>query len=150
MKKTNGGFTVIEMVVTMTFGLILLDIALGASGETLDRVAVSSARTTFAALHSRARVRAVERGRNVRLIVDPATDSAWVADGEEIVEGIAFRTASGVDLTATSAIELCLSPRGSADRDCNSFTSTVEVGFSRGGASASLGIQPLGQLVMRD
>jgi prepilin-type N-terminal cleavage/methylation domain-containing protein len=150
MKSRNGGFTIIELVVTITIGAILLDVALSTSGPALDRMSVTSARTTFAALHARARARAVERGRTVSLFVDPATDSAWVYDNDEVVEAIAFGTASGIDVTAGSRLELCLSPRGYADRDCNSFSSAVEVGFARNGASASVELRPLGQLVMED
>lgn len=150
MTNKNGGFTIIELVIAMVVAVILLDVALSASGPALDRMSVSSARTTFAALHARARVRAVERGRNVSLYVDPATDSAWVADGTEIVEAIAFRTTSGVDVTTDSRLELCLSPRGYADTDCNSFNSAVAVGFARNGASSQLEVRPLGQLVMED
>ena len=150
MKNQNGGFTIIELVVAMVVATLLIDMALSAGGPALDRMSVTSARTTFAALHARARVRAVERGRNVSLFVDPATDSAWVFDQNEVVEAIAFRTASGVDVTTASRMELCLSPRGYADTDCNSFSSTVEVGFARGAASSSLEVRPLGQLVMEN
>ena len=150
MKSRNGGFTIIEVIVALAIGVILLDITLSASGPALDRMSVNSARTTFAALHARARVRAIERGRTVSFFVDPATDSAWVYDDDEIVEAIAFGSTSGVDITAGSRLELCLSPRGYADTDCNSFSSAVEVGFTRNSASTSLEVRPLGQLVMED
>jgi len=150
MNNQNGGFTIIELVITMVTAVILLDVAVGASGPALDRMSVTSARTTFAALHARARVRAVERGRNVSLFIDPATDSAWVFDDNQVVEAIAFGTASGIDVTATSRLELCLSPRGYADADCNSFSSSVNVVFSRNGASSSVEVRPLGQLVLGD
>ena len=150
MNNTRGGFTLIEMVITVSVALILLNVALSASGPAFDRMTVSSARTSFAALHARARARAVERGRNVRLSVDPATDSAWVSDGTEIIEAVAFGTDSGIDIRTPALMELCLGPRGYADTDCNSFTSAVKLEFTRRAASAAVQVRPLGQLVMED
>ncbi len=42
-----------------------------------------------------------------------------------------------------------MSPRGYADWGCNSFSSAVDVEFSRGGLSAEVKIRPLGQLVIQ-
>jgi len=150
MTRRRDGFTIIELVITVAVALVLLSVAVSASAPAFDRMSVSSARTSFAALHARARARAVERGRNVHLSVDPATDSAWVSDGAELIEAVAFGTASGIDVQMPAAMKLCLGPRGYADTGCNSFSSAIKVGFARGGASSSLEVRPLGQLVMED
>jgi prepilin-type N-terminal cleavage/methylation domain-containing protein len=150
MRKKNGGFTIIEMAVVLVVAAILLDVAVTASVPAFDRMSVTTARSSFAALHARARARAVERGSNVRLFVDPSSDRAWIFDGTGVVEVVAFGSGSGIDVTASETIELCLSPRGYADTDCNSFTSAMEVGFARGGERSSLELRPLGQIVMED
>ena len=147
--ERRSGFTILEMVVTLVVAGILLRLVVLASGPVMDRMSVDAARTSFTSLAARARARAVERGQTVILSVDPATDSAWVSQGATLVESIAFRTESGVDVRAPSLMAICLGPRGFGDLSCASFTGSQQVTFSRGGATKSLTMRPLGYLAMQ-
>lgn len=149
MGVDSRGFSIIEVAMVLMIAAALLDMALSAAAPVSNRLSVSSSRSALVALHARARAHAVERGVMTRLHVDPEGDSAWVSDAGERIETVDFYETWGVDLIAAAPIELCMSPRGHADRDCNSFGSTVDVEFSRGGLSAVVMIRPLGQLVIR-
>lgn len=145
----SRGYTIIELSVVLLISAALLDVGLNSAAPVSHRLSVNLARSALVTLHARARAHAAERGEMTRLHVDPVGDSAWVSHDSERIESVDFRGTWGVDLIAPSAIELCMSPRGYADRDCNSFSSAVDVEFSRGELSAEVTIRPLGQLVIR-
>lgn len=139
----------VEMIVTILVAAMLLRIVVVASGPLMDRMSVDAARTSFASLAARARARAVERGQTVVLTVDPATDSAWVSQGSTLVESIAFRTGSHIDVRAASLMAICIGPRGFGDLSCASFSGAQRVTFSRGGAEKSLTMRPLGYMALQ-
>ena len=139
----------VEVVVALVVAAVLLRMVVLAAGPTMDRLSVDAARTSFASLAARARARAVERGQTVVLSVDPATDSAWVSQGSTVLEAIAFGTASGIDVEAPGVMAVCLGPRGFGDLSCASFSGSQTVTFSRGRASKSVTMRPLGYLAMQ-
>ena len=75
---------------------------------------------------------------------DPAGDSAWVEIDDETLEVVRF---DAVDLQASGAITVCMSPRGTADPRCNSFSGLETVTFEARGESRSLDILPLGKII---
>lgn len=139
----------VEIVVTLMVAVILLTIAVRSFGDTLSGMAVDGARQSFAAMQARARTLAVERGELTRLDTDPAGDSAWITVSSTRVDFLDFMEERGVDIQSgtSGVITLCMSPRGFAEFDCNSFgDNTVTLDFVQGGESASVTILPLGQL----
>lgn len=148
MTRRGEGFTIIEMLVVVLVGAILASIAMSGYARVQSRLAVRSARDTFASLHSRARAHAVERGVAARFNVDASGDSVWISSGGTRIDGLDFRSAMGVDIRSSpSSVTLCMTPRGYADPGCNSFTSTVTFSFAQGAESTTLSLRTLGQLV---
>lgn len=139
----------IELVIALLIGGILTSMALSGFNSARGPYAVRGARDSFVALHARARAHAIELGENVSLTVQSAGDSASInrADGT-LIESIRFDEERNVEiLPAGTSFTLCLSPRGYADVDCNSFTSTQSVEFWHNADSTRVQILPLGQVV---
>lgn len=140
----------VEMTITVVVGAILLSIGIRGLGETMSSLAVDNARQSFASLQARTRTYAIERGELTRLRVDPSGDTAWVQNaGGGRVDFLDFMEERGVDVQSSTAgiITLCMSPRGFAETDCNSFgASTVDLDFVQGAQSSTITILPLGQL----
>ncbi|MBW3533909.1 MAG: prepilin-type N-terminal cleavage/methylation domain-containing protein, partial [Gemmatimonadetes bacterium] len=59
MRLSSNGFTLIEVVIVLTIGVILTRIALTTFGGVQDRLAVRQARSMFASLHARTRAQAI-------------------------------------------------------------------------------------------
>ena len=144
MRLDNKGFTLIEVAVVLLIGGTLLDISLRSTGPVMASFSVNAAQESFLALHARARAHAVERGITVDFHADPAGDSAWVEIDDETLEVVRF---DAVDLVASGAITVCMSPRGTADPRCNSFSGVETVTFEARGESRSLDILPLGKVI---
>lgn len=147
MRHSRNGFTLIEVVIALTIGVILTSIALTTFGGVQDRMAVRQARSMFASLHARTRAQAIEAGITARLGVDLDQDSVWITVSGDQIETIRFREVFGVDIQgAVTTLRLCMNPRGFADTSCNSFNSTQTLTFAARGNTASVDVQTLGQL----
>ena len=142
------GSTMVETVIVCIMASVLIGTGLSSGGRVLDKMSVNSSRSALMALHARARARAIEHGTVTRLFVDPAGDSAWISDGAVVVERVNFATAHGTDIVADETILLCMAPNGIADTRCNSFDSSVKIGFARGGETTELTFRPLGQVMV--
>ena len=82
------------------------------------------------------------------LWVDTPGDSVWITRNGETLEAIRFDDQLGVEIQgAPNFFRLCMGPRGYADVDCNSFTTTAKLQFSQGGNVLSVEVLPMGQLV---
>lgn len=148
MPRYRHGFSLIELIIALLIGSILTSIALSSYGNARGRFAVRGARNTFTSVHARARAQAIELGRTVRLIVDVNGDSIALWSNGQTLESIHLDEELNVDIrSSVGNIRLCMNPRGFADTDCNSFSSTAKVTFWHNADSASLNILPLGQLV---
>ncbi len=147
MKRSDQGFTLIEVVLVLFIGGILISIAVSSTRNALAGYSASAARNTFVALHARARVRAVERGENAILFMDPANDSASVIQGGTVVETIHFMSEYNVDFQGPGVLELCMSSRGFAESSCTSFSSVQTVRFRFNADTVGVRILPLGQLL---
>ncbi len=150
MNGPRHGFTMIELVIVLLIGGILTSIALAGFNNARGPYAVRGARDSFVALHARARAHAIELGENIALNVSSAGDSASInrADGT-LIESIRFDEERNVELLpAGTSFRLCLSPRGFADVDCNSFqNTTVTVEFWHNADSTRVEILPMGQVI---
>jgi prepilin-type N-terminal cleavage/methylation domain-containing protein len=148
MRMNTRGFSLIETMITLVIAGTLLNVGVKAAAPVTDDLSVKSARGAVMALHARARAHAVERGTMVRLVIDPATDVVSLVDGTDVIETVDLHDTRGIDLTASAPITLCMTPRGFADSDCNSFSSAVTFGLERGGVISRIKLRPLGQLVI--
>lgn len=147
MKRTSG-FTLVEVVIALIFAAILLGVAVSAFGAVINRTAASQGLQAFQSLHARARAHAIEGGTNTMLWVDTPGDSVWITRNGETLEAIRFDDQLGVEIRgAPNFFRLCMGPRGYADVDCNSFTTTAKLEFSQGGNVLSVEVLPMGQLV---
>lgn len=147
MKRTSG-FTLVEVVIALIFAAILLGVAVSAFGAVINRSAASQGLQAFQSLHARARAHAIEGGQNTMLWVDTPGDSVWLTRGGEVLETVRFSQELGVEIRgAPNFFRLCMGPRGYADVDCNSFTTTAKLEFSQGGNALYVEVLPMGQLV---
>jgi prepilin-type N-terminal cleavage/methylation domain-containing protein len=148
VRMDSRGFTLIETVIVLVVATVLIDVGYKTGSDVMDRLSVDSSRNVVAALHARARARAIEQGTTARLFLDPAGDSAWVTDASGLVDRVNFAEAGGIDIVSDddAIVRMCMTARGIADTGCNSFNSAVTVAFVRGAASKDLTFRPLGQL----
>jgi prepilin-type N-terminal cleavage/methylation domain-containing protein len=147
MDHRRKGFTIIEVIVVLVIGGILMSFAVKAFGATASHTSARQARNVFNGMAARARAQAIESGRSTVLIADARGDSVLILANGRIVENVRFGEEMGVDIRATQDVTLlCMNPRGYADQDCNSFSSTVKMSFVQGNQSMSLEILPLGQI----
>lgn len=146
-RRSSAGFTLVEVLVAITVGLVLTGIAAMNTVGARANYGLSSAERAFGALNARARAQAVETGAFVRFQVDPDADSVWVTAGGDVLEGINVRREFGVDLAADGAFHLCFTPRGFAEPSCASSTASQKVALYRGNRTRVLEVLPLGQVV---
>jgi len=152
MLRTRSGFTMVELVIAIVIGSILTTVALSQISGAQTRIAVRGAKTAYASIFARARAHGIEMGENVLLRFDANGDSVWIDHGGTVLETMRFGEEQDVDLRATptgapATFDLCFSPRGYTDTDCNSMNSILRIEFWQGQDSTSLLQLPLGQLV---
>lgn len=150
MKRSNAGFSMLELVIALTIGAVLTGIAVSSLSGVQGRIAVRGARSSFQSLHARARVQAIELGRTVRLNVDPVGDSVWISTSTETLQTVHFDDEFNVDiqLRTSALLRICMTSRGFADTDCNSYTSTEPIAFRRGDDASFLSVLILGSVVV--
>ena len=147
MKRRSRGFTIIEVLIVLIIGTILMSMAVKAFGATSSHLAVRQARTVYNGMVARARAQAIESGFLTLVVANIPGDSVWIFANGKVVENVRFSEEMGVDIQAASpTVRLCMSPRGYANPDCNSFTSAVKMTFAQGAETESIEILPLGQI----
>lgn len=148
MRRTNRGFTIIEILFVVLIGGILIAVSLASIRNVTARFSARSARDTFLTLHARARVRAVERGVPAILFMDFANDSASVTQGSTLLETIHFRSEFNVDFTGPgAALILCMGARGIADSACTNFNTPQTIQFQFNDEVVGVQMLPLGQVL---
>jgi len=148
MDNRRSGFSIIELVVVLMVGSVLTSIAITEFNGVSGRFAVKGARQTLMSMHARARMKAVELGRTVKLNIDPVGDSIWLSRGTVVLDVVNFGREFNVDvLTSSDAeIQVCMNPRGFADTGCNNFNAPVTITFVLTSDTTSVLILPLGQM----
>ncbi len=143
----------IELLIAIVIGSILTSVALSRISGAQKRIAVRGGQSTYAAIHARARVHGIEKGRNVMLHVETVGDSVWIEDSGTVLEKIRFGD-ENLDLrirypSTLTEYTLCFTPRGYTDTSCNTTTSSFTRMFV-GQSTDSLGIWvfPLGQVTL--
>ncbi len=140
------------MIIAVVIGSILTTVALSRISGAQTRVAVRGAQSTYAAIHYRARVHGIEKGRNVMLHVETLGDSVWIEDDGEVLEKIRFND-ENIDMrirspTSLTEYTLCFTPRGYTDTDCNSTNAFTRIYMVQGADSMGFWVFPLGQLAL--
>ena len=147
MKNRPRGFAPTEVLTALLFLSAAMGFGVSAyEGGPGDR-SVRHARNVFNGMVARARAEAIESGHTAVLMANIAGDSVLLVSRGQILESVGFSEELGVELRAsTPQLRLCIGPRGIANRDCNSFDTTVEVAFADGAASEVIEILPMGQI----
>jgi prepilin-type N-terminal cleavage/methylation domain-containing protein len=146
------GFTILELVVVIVIGGVMAGLMINAFSRVRGQLSTRSAQSNFMGLHAQARAFAVERGVQVRLVVDEGNDRVRIEvpapDGVDVRNEMDFRRAFGVDMvTGQGSVNVCFTPRGIANPACGgAFTgNSLVVRFDAGGRSRTVTVFPLGQ-----
>lgn len=147
MNRQTRGFTLIELIVVITIGVILTSMAVKGFGRASTALAARQGQTVFKGMVARTRAHAVEAGRTVCMKVNVRDDTAIIYRGTQSLEYIDFSGEMAVDIQCPSGdFTICMNPRGYADTKLTDFHSKLNVSFSAGGNTEALEILPLGQV----
>jgi prepilin-type N-terminal cleavage/methylation domain-containing protein len=147
MNRRSRGFTLIELIIAIMIGAILTSLAVKGFGNTSTNLAAKQARNVFSGMAARARAQAIESGSTTVLIANMAGDSVMIFAQGGVVETVLFSEELSVELqSSVGNFRVCMGPRGYADMDCSSSSSTIKLSFTAGANTESLEILPLGQL----
>jgi DhnA family fructose-bisphosphate aldolase class Ia len=125
----------------------MTSIPLKGFGILANQLSTREARGMFQGLVSRTRAQAIESGMPTMLIADARGDSVMVLANGRVVENVRFGEELGVDIQAPhTLVRICMTPRGFANPDCNSFSSAIKMAFVRGPKTNTIEILPMGQL----
>lgn len=147
MKHRSRGFTLLEVLIVLVISTVLMSMAVKAFGATSSHLSARQARNVYNGMVARARAQAIESGFTTLVVANIPGDSVWIFANGRVVENVRFAEEMGVDIqSASGTVRLCMSPRGYANTDCNSFSSTVKMTFAQGAEAESIEILPLGQI----
>ncbi len=126
-------------------------IALPVWATSQHRMDARSAQGVFISMQRRARVLAVERGEGMRFNVSLSGDSIWITSSTGTEESLSLLREFNADITELGGSDvgehtICMSPRGFAQRACNSFSGSKVIVLSVGKHEESLRMLPLGQV----
>ncbi len=149
----SGGFTILELIIVIVITGILVGVVINSFSRVAGQLNTRSAHDNFLSLHAQARAFAVERGVEVRLVIDSANDQVRIEstrDGAvEVLNQLNFRDEFQVDLvrvTGQGLLNLCFTPRGIANPACaNAVGTETTIRFEMGNRSRSIRLLPLGQ-----
>lgn len=148
--RDRRGITISELLFVMVVMGILAGVAFNNFTDQRHGLSVRSAENGFLSLQAQARAIAVEWGTVVRLVVSPEEDRVSLVTngsvGADTVRTSDFEARFDTTLEGDwDELVLCMTPRGIADIQCNSFSRPQEVRFARGGRTGSVLVQPLGR-----
>jgi len=152
MPDLSSGFSLLELLIVLLIGGILTAAAFTGLGGVLGRIAVRSAESEFLSLHAQTRALAVERGLSMQLITNADPGVVSIREGcggtGTLVERRDFEAAHRVVVqTDPTPLSVCMTPRGFADPNLNSYGQEGQVEFGRGTVTRSVLLLPLGQAV---
>jgi prepilin-type N-terminal cleavage/methylation domain-containing protein len=148
-----GGFTLLELLIVLVIGGVLGTVTIRSFSQVHGSLGARTAQSTFLTMHAQARAIAVEQGRDILLVVDPASGEVRIE--RESDNGIIRirNLADDYDVAVTVSgglLALCMTARGFADPRCGNVADRREVTFTRGGTSRTVAILPLGQALEAD
>jgi len=134
------------MMVVVVLGAILTQMAVKGFGMVWSDIQAREAVEVFKGMVSRTRAQAIESGMPALLLADISGDSAMVVANGAIAEIVRFGEL-GVDIQAAGGdVRICMTPRGFANPNCNSFDAPLKIAFVRGAEADTMEILPLGQV----
>ena len=135
------------MMVVVVLTAVMAQMAYKGFGMVLSQVTAREARNVFSGMMARTRAEAIESGWSTVLLADAAGDSVMILADGQIVERVNFMREMGVDIQGPAGMtRICMTPRGFANPNCNSFDSPIRMTFVQGARSDTVQILPLGQL----
>lgn len=111
MRKSERGFTIIELTIVLTIVAALCAITLPRAWQFVDRIEVRGASTEIQSLFSLARHSAIARGRQVTLDIDAGNRTIAVRAGGEVIRKREIGLAHGVAMS-TNRASITYSPIG--------------------------------------
>lgn len=146
MRRSNRGFSLVELVFVILIGTIMTSIVIRGFGNTRAGNSVRSAEQNFRGLHARARAYAIERGSETTLVIDPAQDEVLIRDADgNTVDAMDFFETLGVDIRSSGTVELTFTARGYADVPV-SDNALTDIAFVQESEERIVSILPIGQL----
>lgn len=141
------GFSFMELMVVLTVIGIMLAVVLPYLRNATGKTAARSAADAVVALHARARMAAITRGRTAKLVIPSGANKALVIAGKVTTTGIDtlgkvvdLASQYGVTITSTSDT-IAFSPRG-----IGNLTSSITIIISKAGFSDTLKVSRGGRL----
>lgn len=146
MRRSNRGFSLVELVMVIIIGTIMTTIVIRGFGNARAGNSVRSAEQTFRGMHARTRAYAIERGRETSLVIEPDRDEVLIIDSAgDTVDALDFFQALGVDIQSDGRVEVAFTPRGYANVPVHSNALT-DVSFVQESERRTVSILPIGQL----
>lgn len=146
MRRSNRGFSLVELVIVILIGAIMTSIVIRGFGNTRAGNSVRSAEQNFRGLHAQARAYAIERGNEATLVIEPDQDQVLIRDADgDTVEIMDFFETLGVDIRSSGTVELTFTARGYADVPVSADALT-DIAFVQESEERIVSILPIGQL----
>lgn len=134
--KVSGGFTLLELIVTLLILAVAAAVVAPAIGRSLDTIKARADVAGFAATLRHARERAISTGRTHTVLVDPAEHRLTIVggeDGAQVTRTIPPRLR--VEANPPSALSVRFEPQG--------VSSGGDFRVTSGGVTYRLTIEPL-------
>jgi prepilin-type N-terminal cleavage/methylation domain-containing protein len=141
------GFSLLELVIVLALGGIIAGVAINTFVNAQSRMGPRSAQSEFLTMHAHTRSMAVARGQTARLIVDTGSSVVSIVVAGETVRTRNFQDAYGVEMESdpTGGFQMCMTPRGYAEPNCNTYAQEARIRFLRGGQATGVVLLPMGQ-----
>lgn len=146
MMIRRSGFTMMELLVVILVGSVILAIGTRQFSTISDHMAVSNASKAMVLTASRAQSEAMRSGRLVYMRVRPDLGRVVVDNSLGDLHTLNMSD-YGVTMTG-SGFTVCYASRGYALPGCTTDaldSGVIDLGFTRGNATATVAVMPLGQ-----
>ena len=148
--RRDGGFTLIELVIAI--GILVISTAIGVRSVDglMGSRAVVGAQATFSSFAARARLHAVQTGKETQFIANANKDVLEIQQDGVVIQSFGLKSDLGVDLVMDrDGVRICYDARGIAIPPCNSFSAPLVATMVRGTHQAQLRIHTFGQITRK-